>query len=380
MNHPAAGKEQARQQQLPSCPCCQFLPDLFLPSSLSDTVAAGGANAGTADQVDSEDTQSSVPLSPSEAWEYLKLSSRSDGGDKETSSSSIMLVDTHGHAHLERPGESEAEVYGSGSEQSGDERSATECQIASLTCAVAPEDWEACLEYASQSRHRVAAIGLHPWYLDNLSETWYEDLEALIAEHPGCMVGETGLCKQARFVRTYEEGKKAALELQRSVFAKQLQLAAKYGRGVSIHCVNQQGVMFDVLKQLEETKQLPPVMAMHSFTGTAHHVQQLLKWEESLTGNSKSSQQQPMLYFGFSHIVNYAMCSSEKARRQGRLAIRAVKRDRLLAESDVHSDADVARGTAGSVAYIAWALGESLESVAELTKRNGLRFLGRAHV
>jgi Tat protein secretion system quality control protein TatD with DNase activity len=89
------------------------------------------------------------------------------------------------------------------------------------------------------------------------------------------MVGEIGLCKMARFLRTYEHGKQDALALQRHVFVQQLQLAAVYQRPVSIHCVNQQGVLLDIFKeqqqqQQQNKKQLPPAMALHSFTGTAH--------------------------------------------------------------------------------------------------------------
>jgi Tat protein secretion system quality control protein TatD with DNase activity len=81
------------------------------------------------------------------------------------------------------------------------------------------------------------------------------------------------------------------------------------------------------------------------------------------------------LYFGFSHAINCAMSTSEKSRRRGRYAIRAVPSDRLLAESDLHRDADVLGGTVAAVAYMAWALDESVEVVAERTARNGLRFL-----
>jgi TatD DNase family protein len=215
--------------------------------------------------------------------------------------------------------------------------------------------------------------------LEGLSETWLSDLETLLQKHPGAMVGEIGLCKVARFVRTYAAGKQAALQLQRDAFCQQLRLAARLERPVSIHCVNQQGVMLDILKELassEDGKRLPPAMALHSFTGTAHHVQQLLQWERGLKRLS-SSNKEPLLYFGFSHAVNFAMCTSAKSRRQGRQAVRQVPRDRLLAESDVHSDGNVAAGTAGAVAYIAWALSEPIQVVADLTRRNGLRFLRR---
>jgi Tat protein secretion system quality control protein TatD with DNase activity len=335
----------------PSCPCCLFFTDdLFLPPSERADALVEANNDGKDDN-----STAGEPMSPLACWELLTQSKSSDNQEFPIPA----VVDTHGHAHLNRDSQ---DVYAL----------STYASIVSLTCAVEPTDWKACLDYAAVSPHRMAAIGVHPWYLADLPVSWLTDLESLLKEHPGCMVGEIGLCKMARFVRTYAAGKQAALQLQREVFFQQLKLAGKYRRPVSIHCVNQQGVLLEVLK--EEKNNLPPAMALHSFSGTAHQVKQLLQWESSLKLSS------PLLYFGFSHAINYVMSTSEKARRQGCLAIRQVPPDRLLAESDVHSDADVAVGTAGAVAYLAWALDEPLAAVADRTRLNGLRFLQKLDV
>jgi Tat protein secretion system quality control protein TatD with DNase activity len=82
-----------------------------------------------------------------------------------------------------------------------------------------------------------------------------------------------------------------------------------------------------------------------------------------------------LFHFGISHAVNHHRCTREKARKKGKEAVRAVPPDRLLVESDVHAPPDVALGTAGAVAYVAQARGEKLELVADLSARNGLRFL-----
>jgi TatD DNase family protein len=254
--------------------------------------------------------------------------------------------------------------------------------ILTLTCSVAPSDWRDCLQYAAQSPHRRAAIGVHPWYIDELltnkdgdnqqlDPTWYADMETLLQEHPGCLVGEIGLCQKARFVRTFPGGKTQALQLQRQVFQQQLQLAVQYQRPASIHCVQQQGILLDVFRQLFSSPSvLPPALALHSFSGTAHHIQQLLQWEQSLRRRDA-----PLLYFGFSHVVNVAMCTSEKSQRQTRRAILEVPYDRLLAESDVACDAAIPAGTAGAVAYLAFVLQRPLQEVAEQTRNNGVRFL-----
>ena len=144
----------------------------------------------------------------------------------------------------------------------------------------------------------------------------------------------------------------------------------------------------------------PTAIAMHSYTGTAHHVKDLLAFEQSLMpacrnsersarkkqGNNEEGKKNPdalpdqdivppLFYFGFSHIVNVAMCSSDKSRVQNIEAIRAVPMNRLLAESDVHSTTDVKSGTAGAIAYLSAATRMSLVDMADMTSKNALEYL-----
>ena len=213
-----------------------------------------------------------------------------------------------------------------------------------------------------------------------IPDDWLLHLEHLLLEHPSAIVGEIGLCKMARWTRHYAAGKAAALDIQRDVFQQQLQLAARLRRPVSVHCVNQHGVFVrvleDILNQDEGTdprQLLPPVIGMHSFTGTANQAKDLLKLERQLL--SKSSITEPLFYFGFSHTVNYVMNTSDKSRLKGRETVCSIPPDRLLVESDVHSSQDLLGGTAGAIAYVAWARNEALHYIAKLTARNGMAFV-----
>jgi Tat protein secretion system quality control protein TatD with DNase activity len=311
-----------------SCPCCVFLPDgLFLPSNV---------------KVDRTPT---LAVNPQAALNEIV-----------SGSEDAVIVDTHGHAHLER-----------GVQESYKMENAPNTSLVSLSCAVEPADWQACIDYASTSDNILCGLGVHPWYLPDLPEDYLSRLEGLLQQHPTVMVGEIGLCKIARFVRTYPGGKSAALELQRTVFTQQLKLAAKYKRPVSVHCVDQHGVLMQILEELAPGD-LPPAIGMHSYTGTAHHVDQLVKFEKRNSSTTK-------IYFGFSHLVNFEMCFSNKSRRQGIDAIRAVPFDRLMSESDVHASGDVAVGTAGAISYLAYALSKPVTEVAVQTAKNGIAFL-----
>ena len=281
-----------------------------------------------------------------------------------------FVLDTHSHAHLERLEEDQDYTTSSFADKTG---------VALVTCAVAVDDWDLCLNYAAQSTAIVPAIGVHPWYCEQLLDDskWLDRLEELIQEHPGCIVGEIGLCKIARWVRNHGDGRTVAMDGQRRIFVQQLQLAGKYQRPVSVHCVQQHGVLLQILQEqvADPQQRLPPSIALHSFTGTAHHVKKLLQLEQQQHCQTK-------FYFGFSHTVNYAMCTSEKSRRQTKEAILAVPPDRLLVESDVHRTDAVLNGTIQALAYVAQVLGGdegsfALAKVARDTHANGLEFLRR---
>lgn len=311
---------------------------MFLPNVVEAVDPAG---------IDGTDAEKLV-VDPHKACEFLP-----DGQ---------FLVDTHCHAHLERDSEDSPYQLTDDALIESDEQKRPSVRLVMLSCAVQYEDWGSCVKFASQSTNRVAALGIHPWYCEVLPNDWLHQLEQLVRNHPGCLIGEIGLCRVARWVRTHEAGKEVAMNHQRSVFVQQLELAAKYDRPVSVHCVSQQGVL---LNSLLEQEKLPPRIALHSFTGTAHHVKQLLSKLEGRT----------TLYFGFSHIVNYAMCSSEKSRRLGKEAVCAVPFDRILVESDVHQSTGVTVGVVGAIAYVAWCRKEPIETVARQTTENGLQFL-----
>ena len=395
----------------PLCPCCAFLPDdLFLPP-MAVTEEEERSSSHTAR---TSATTLETPT-PQEALHAIK---------SDAEARRLVLVDTHTHPQLERnagdlPGGDEKGAIGKpldyGREQHGSSRSGSP-EMITLVCAVSPDDWQSTLTYASEpSRYETTlpALGVHPWYLyPNLSPAYLSDLEHLLKRHPQAIVGEIGLCKVAKFVRNYPAelgGKQGALELQRAVFRDQFRLASRLRRPVSVHCVQQHGVLIRMFKEImqeavkmrkerrkkqkasasstgsgdkrgDEPRILdayPTAIAMHSYTGTAHHVKELLEFEERLHKEEGSgvATRRPLFYFGFSHAVNVSMCSSDKSRLQNIESIRAVPTNRILAESDVHCTADVEAGTAGAIAYLAAASGHTVLEMADITAKNGIEFL-----
>jgi TatD DNase family protein len=85
----------------------------------------------------------------------------------------------------------------------------------------------------------VPSFGLHPWwvakYLQQASieggeEPWVVELEALLRRYPAAHVGECGLDKAV-----LKDG--VSYALQEDVLRRHLQLAGRYGRALTVHCV-----------------------------------------------------------------------------------------------------------------------------------------------
>jgi Tat protein secretion system quality control protein TatD with DNase activity len=385
------------------CPCCSF--DLFLPSSernkdgdspfetdveqdveiIEEDLDSAGQDAANQepDPDDNNEDVCSCPLDVNQALE--ELFNNNDG------QSPISIVDTHCHAQLNRSCDS---TYVIKKQQHSLPSKSSAIRVLGLACSVRPDGFQTTLDFAQSSTCILPALGVHPWYLEGLeddresssgppAEHWLTRLEDLLIQHPAALVGEIGLCKMARWVRQHPGGKTEAMSIQRDVFKRQMKLAARLGRPVSVHVVNQHGVFVSVIREIFDIESgddqcgLPPVIGMHSFTGTAHHVLELLKLEEQIREKRKGDMKDtgPIFYFGFSHAVNYAMVTSEKSRRKGRDAVRAVPADRIMAESDVHNAKDVLGGTVGAISYLAWVRQIPIRDMVDLIAKNGQSFL-----
>lgn len=114
-----------------------------------------------------------------------------------------------------------------------------------------PEEWENL--FALKKRflnHLSLAVGIHPWFVSDVTEKDLVVLESLLEENKSLLVGEIGL-----------DGYKPLMDLQESVFERQLYLARKYARPVVIHCVKAQS-WFEKNWNL-----MPEKFVFHSYNG-----------------------------------------------------------------------------------------------------------------
>lgn len=174
------------------CPCCSF--DIFLPECREAPIGDHSPNIVASKELQEGDED--VPCSPQEVFALLHALANAGEDDRDSQRHPLatLVVDTHGHAQLNRERD-EAYTIPDG-ENDGKSKP---LQLISLACAVEPSDWQATLDYASSSTSILPGLGVHPWYLAGLSEKkqWLADLESLLLHHPNSMVAEIGLCKKA---------------------------------------------------------------------------------------------------------------------------------------------------------------------------------------
>eukprot|EP00035_Acanthoeca_spectabilis_P033293 m.22836 g.22836 ORF g.22836 m.22836 type:complete len:294 (-) comp5871_c0_seq1:2168-3049(-) len=220
----------------------------------------------------------------------------------------------------------------------------------SVLMSVDETEWAAVEKRAEDARW-VPCFGVHPWNAHLVSEGWVDRLTDILARWPHACVGEIGLDKVARTPET----NKCEYGIQKEVFGVQLGLAGSLGRAASLHCVRAIGTVFDAIEELVQKEAAPPVIVMHSFTGSPDFIERLLK----LKGTR--------VYFGFSAAVNLA---DAKRRSHLRESLSKIPSDRLLAESDLAETEAVKDAVEEIVTTMAEILGVEFSIVAAWTSEN----------
>ena len=106
---------------------------------------------------------------------------------------------------------------------------AAACQVQKLVCAAVTEaDWLLVGNLAEKYPQTVIpAFGIHPWYLEKLSNGWQERLAEMLTRFPQALIGETGL----------DRSRNSDPEPQGEVFRAHLELAEQFDRPLLIHAV-----------------------------------------------------------------------------------------------------------------------------------------------
>ncbi len=118
-----------------------------------------------------------------------------------------------------------------------------------------PQEFDADIPFYS--------IGIHPWYIDeNRLQKDLEIIESKLNKKNCLALGECGLDKRIEI----------PLDLQQSVFEKQLILAEKYQKPVVIHCV----VAFQEVIEIKKRLNISVPMIIHGFSKNEQVAKQLV--------------------------------------------------------------------------------------------------------
>lgn len=136
-----------------------------------------------------------------------------------------------------------------------------------VICGVMPgDDWSKVMDcYDKQSDLIIPNFGLHPWWIQRYynrhtlasdtkssgdsspmksvesDEEWLHELESMLVKYPFASVGECGIDAGIK--------KDVSYQLQEKIIVQHLQLAAKYQRTLTLHCVGAWGHLLNILTE-----------------------------------------------------------------------------------------------------------------------------------
>ncbi|XVF30609.1 hypothetical protein REPUB_Repub16aG0073100 [Reevesia pubescens] len=168
---------------------------------------------------------------------------------------------------------------------------------------ITEKDWHLVKEMSDEYSSVIPNFGLHPWFVEGKSPSWFSTLKEFFEANPSAAVGEIGLDKSPL-------AKGVDFAVQVEVFTKQLQLAKELKRPASVHCVDAYPELLRIMKDIGP---FPSGVILHSFQGSPEVVPELTKLGS---------------YFSFSgHLMPL---EEDKAKQ----IVKAVPLDRILLETD----------------------------------------------
>ncbi|MFA6079789.1 MAG: TatD family hydrolase, partial [Candidatus Omnitrophota bacterium] len=130
--------------------------------------------------------------------------------------------------------------------------------------SASPRDWPEVKALAGAHKNVIPFFGIHPWHAGEAVEGW--DVELI--KHltiPGACIGEIGLDAAKKNIE---------FEIQREVFARQLDIAAEFKKPFAVHCVQSWDIL---LKEIGARRKNMPAFMVHWFSGSPEIAAELIK-------------------------------------------------------------------------------------------------------
>jgi TatD DNase family protein len=222
-----------------------------------------------------------------------------------------------------------------------------------------PTEWSELKALCASDPLLCCGVGLHPWYVHELDRAALAEamsvLPRVIAEQGAVAVGEFGLDA----IKAKRGG--AAMDVQKQVVARHVEVARELKLPVIVHCVRAHGALLELL---EAGGPLPRGGVMHSYGGPPELVGRYARLGMS---------------FSFAGIVTRPVAQKARA------ALAAVPLERLMVESDGPDQPP--EGHAGTrtepcdilrvLQVAAEVRGEPLAELSRITSENARALFGR---
>ncbi len=128
--------------------------------------------------------------------------------------------------------------------------------------AIRPTDWDLVKSLSEKYHAIVPFFGIHPWFIEKIPDGW-EDMLKRYLDTPNACVGEIGLDKKRKGID---------FEAQKSIFSRQIAIAAEKERPFNIHCVEAWGTILEILK----SNPIKTPFIVHFFSGSREILSELL--------------------------------------------------------------------------------------------------------
>jgi TatD DNase family protein len=121
----------------------------------------------------------------------------------------------------------------------------------------------------SSNTNGCFSVGIHPWFANSFTSRSFQELEFLAMDKRVVAIGECGLDKNSA----------VSLELQKSVFEKQIELSEKIKKPLIIHCVGCFNELFEIKRRIKPAQ----LWIIHGFRGKPELAKQALKFDFGLS-------------------------------------------------------------------------------------------------
>ncbi len=138
--------------------------------------------------------------------------------------------------------------------------------VGCICCATMESDWEKVIDLMNKNNCVYGAFGVHPWFVNSVSDGFNVRLESLLNTNSCYMVGEIGIDKY-----------KPDMDKQIDFFTKQFDIAVKLKRTVCLHCVGAWDKILHIFKQYK--KEDLPIIIIHGFNENEDILKGLLQYK-----------------------------------------------------------------------------------------------------